>query len=208
MRPALVLTQEKADLHGYAGPGPFTLAGAFPGVFLIGRPVALAELGFDGEDDARAAFDEAFADAPDGGPLEWTEVGEDEGYAIRDNHALSEAELRADEAERGATTKAGGTIRSHAEADAVAEDLGITFPTGKDRPTVAEKIEAIEQVRAGQPVGDDQALTPEPGAEETTPSGAGEAGQTDGAGEADTQTMPGGQSELATDASGDEGGAG
>lgn len=166
MEPALVLTEEKAQTLGYAGQGPFTLGGAFPGEYLLDQPVAIQYLGFDGEEEARAAFDAAFANIEEEFvPLEWVDVEEGEGLPIRINHALSEAEAAPVIVERVVEEKAGGKITTHAEADAVAEELGISWPEAQ-RLTVADKVEAITSFRAA---GDQDAMTPAPGAEDTVP---------------------------------------
>lgn len=163
---ALVLTQERAEALGYQGEGPFTFAGAFPGEYLVGQPLALRYLGFDNEDEAEEAFETAFADHDDDQvPLELTDVDDDEGLPLRTNHALSEGDpALAAAAVAEAEAKAGvKKIRTHAAADAVADELGITFP---DDATVAQKVTAIEQFHAG---GDPDHMTPAPGAEDTVP---------------------------------------
>lgn len=147
MTPALVLTEEKAEELGYSGAGPFTFSGVFPGVWVPGEPVRISELGFTGEDETREALGEAFADAAVA-PLEWTEVGEGEGYAIRENHAAPIEQVReavVDEAVEDALGKK--AIRSHADADLVAEELGISFGDGTK---LADKVQAIEDFKAGQ----------------------------------------------------------
>lgn len=155
MAPALILTEEMAAERGYMGSGPFTFPDAFPGVWVPGEPVALSELGFATQDDADEALEASEV------PLEWTDVDEGEGIPERDNHAASmEQAVTADVEE---TRK----IRNHADADAVAAELGLEFPTDP-RPTVREKIALIEEARAGTP-GDTQEITPAPGAEGTTP---------------------------------------
>lgn len=173
MAPALVLTEEKAAQHGYAGAGPFTFSGTFPGVYVPGEPVAISELGFVDEDDARASFESVWEDEDDA-PLEWTEVGEGEGLALRYNHAKAEHEAP-DEAlveaavEDVTGSEASSSIRSHKEADAIALELGISF---QDGALLKDKVAAIEQVKAG---GELAAVTgqliPADGAEETTPGG-------------------------------------
>jgi hypothetical protein len=142
--PALILTAAKAEERGFTGEGPFTLGGAFPGIYSVGQPLALSELGFQSEGEAHEAFEEAFGDDS---PLEWTEVGEGEGRALRENHALSEIELAEHVATGDVRDSGGEEIRTHAQADEAANDLGLTFPSDP-RPTVAEKVAAIEQARA------------------------------------------------------------
>lgn len=162
---ALVLTADKAEALGLVGAGPFTFAGAFPGEFLIGEPVAVGFFGFDNDEAAHAAFDDAFAELhPDDVPLEWTTVDEGEGLPVRVNHALSEFEAVEEAAQE--TVDEVRAIRSHADADEVADELGITFPEGAK---LDEKRDAIAAVRAGVPAGDPDGLTPAPGAEDTTP---------------------------------------
>lgn len=165
MEPALVLSEEKAAEHGYSGSGPFTFGGAFPGIYIVGQPLAISELGFETEDDAREAFDEAFEDAA---PLEWTSVEQGEGRALRENHALSELEAIEQEALEPAKDPEGKKITTHAQADAAAEELGLTF-SADPRPTVAEKVEAIEQARLARAGAGSSAMTPAPGAEDSTP---------------------------------------
>lgn len=163
MAPALILTSERAEANGYSGPGPFTFGGAFPGVFLVDRPLALSEMDFSDEQAARDAYDEAFGELEDP-PLAWVEVDAGEGLALRDNHALGELELAqalADEKTAEAVTE---KIRTHAEADARAEELGISF--GDQKLKLDEKISAIREVEAS---GDPQQMTPTPGAEDSTP---------------------------------------
>jgi hypothetical protein len=164
MAPALILSEQKAAERGFTGEGPFTLGGAFPGIYSVGQPLALSELGFQSEGEAREAFDEAFGDDA---PLEWTTVEEGEGLAPKDNHALSEIEFVELVAEEGERDEGGHKITTHAQADEVAESLGIEFPKGS-KMTVADKIRTIEEVRAGHG-GDPDALTPAPGAEDSTP---------------------------------------
>lgn len=139
MEAALVLSEEKAAEAGLSSSGPFAF-GAFPGVYFVGVPVSVSELGFESAEAALAAVEET------GAPLEATEVADGEGKAYRTNHALSEREARAGVAEKVVEDVAGGKINSHAEADAVAVELGITFPEGAK---LAEKVSAIETVRAG-----------------------------------------------------------
>jgi hypothetical protein len=186
MATALVLTEEAAAELGWVGAGPFTFAGVFPGEYLVDRPLEVRFLGFDGEDAAREAFETAFADA-EVVPLEWVDVEPGEGLPLRENHALSEAEARQETAET--LVEEARTIRTHADADALAEELGITFPEGAK---LDEKRDAIAAFRGapgtstGTVAGDPNELTPALGAEETTP-GEGEAGATPAA-TAETQT--------------------
>lgn len=148
MASALILTEEKAAEHGYMGAGPFTFPSGFPGNFYPGVPIALSELGYVDEETAKAALEES------GVPLAWTEVEEGEGLAERDNHA-PDAETAVAPVEK---PKA---IRTHDDADAAAAELGITF-SEEPRPTVAEKVEAIEAVRLGEPGNPDHlALSPD-----------------------------------------------
>lgn len=163
MAPALILTAERAEANGYSGPGPFTFGGAFPGVFLVDQPLALSEMDFADEDAAREAYDEAFGEL-DAAPLEWTEVDEGEGLAIRENHALGELELAQEMADEKSAAAVTEKITTHAEADARAEELGISF--GDQKLKVSEKVDAIRAVEAG---GDPQQMTPAIGAEESTP---------------------------------------
>lgn len=182
MEPALVLTAETAEELGWAGSGPFTFAGVFPGEWVVDQPVAVRYLGFDGEQEARDAFETAFEDA-ELVPLEWVEVDDGEGLPLRTNHALSETEAR--ELDVADVVEEASTVRTHKQADALAEELGITFPEGA---TVAEKRDAIASYRGqtgtstGTVAGDPNELTPAPGAEETTPV-EGEAGATNVGGE-------------------------
>lgn len=162
MAPALILTEEKAAEHGYMGAGPFTFPGGFPGVFVPGKPLALSETGFSSEEEAQAALDET------GIPLEWTEVEEGEGLAERDNHALAADQAVEVEA---AEVRA---IKTHADADAAAAELGISFKSDP-RPTVAEKIATIKAVRLGEP-GNPDHLMPAHGAAESTPGAPEEGG--------------------------------
>lgn len=173
---ALLLSEETAAELGWEGSGPFTFAGVFPGEYVPGRPLELSYLGFDGEADADAAYERAFGDL-EVKPLEWVEVDPGEGLPLRTNHALSEAEAREEQIEIQA--EQAETIRTHAEADAVAEDLGITFP---EKAKLDEKREAIADFRqagtsTGTVAGDPNELTPADGAEDSTPA-EGEAGQT------------------------------
>lgn len=165
MAPALVLTQAAADELGYTGAGPFTLAGAFPGEYLIDEPLALKYLGFDDEEEARAAFDDAFVDA-DVVPLAWTTVAEGEGLPIRQNHALSDLDVAEEIVEEVTPT---GGIRSHKDADKVAAELGISFPEDAKLDDKRAAIDAFRTGGAAEPLGDPNALTPALGAEDTTP---------------------------------------
>lgn len=144
MAPALILTEEKAAEHGFAGVGPFAFSGVFPGVYEVGRPVELSELGFADEDDAQAAIDGAFGDDV---PLEFVDVKPGEGKAIRVNHAMSEHD-NPDSAivDEVVEEQTDGKIRTHADADAVGAGLGVTFPEGAK---LADKIAAIDELRAG-----------------------------------------------------------
>lgn len=169
MAPALILTEEKAAEHGYAGAGPFTF-GRFPGVYVPGRPVAISELGFSGEDDAGAKIEEVFGD---NAPLEWVEVEEGEGLALRYNHAKSQHEAPDEEIVKAAVEETTGSpasssIRSHADADAIALELGISFPEGAK---LTEKVAAIEEVKAGGELAAESGqMIPAEGAGETTPT--------------------------------------
>lgn len=168
MAPALVLTPEAAEELGWQGAGPFTFAGVFPGEYVVGQPVEVRFLGFDGEEEARDAFDLAFTDA-EVVPLEWVDVEPGEGLPVRTNHALSETEAREEEAELA--VEEARTIRTHADADEVAAELGIEFAEGAK---LDEKREAIAAFRvapaAGTVAGDPDEITPAPGAEGTTPT--------------------------------------
>lgn len=160
MAPALVLTEEKAREAGLSSAGPYAFGVAFPGVYFVGRPVAISELGGLTYDEAIALLEET------GVPLEETEVAEGEGKAYRENHAASDLEVAAAKVDE-AVEEAGG-IRTHAQADEVAAELGIVWPEGKI--TLAEKVAAIEAVRAGA---DPDAAAAESAAdgEEATPDG-------------------------------------
>lgn len=168
---ALVLTEERAEALGYQGPGPFTFGAVFPGEYRVGEPVALRYLGFGDDSAAADAFAAAFADLDDDAvPLELTDVGYGEGVPPRINHALSEgdpalgaAAVAAAEEDVGVTA-----IRTHKDADAVAAELGLTFPDGA---TVAEKTAAIDQYR-GTAADAGGELVPAPGAEGTVPAPA------------------------------------
>lgn len=172
MANALVLTEERAAELGYQGDGPFTFGGAFPGEYLVGRPVEVRYLGFDDDAAVLEAFDLAFGELADEKvPLEFVDVVAGEGLPLRTNHALSEGDpelgaIAVELAEEAAEVTT--TIRTHEDADAVAAELGITFATDP-RPKLDEKIAAIEQVRAGTTDGDPDEVTPAPGAEGTTP---------------------------------------
>lgn len=139
---ALVLTEEAAEERGYSGDGPFTFGGAFPGEWSPGVPLRLSALGFDSEDDALDALEAAEV------PLERVTVGPGEGFPQRVNHAASEDEIRAAEAE--VETDTGGRdfskIRTHAQANEAADALEISFAEGA---TVAEKVAALQAVVAG-----------------------------------------------------------
>lgn len=151
MAPALVLTSEKAAEHGFSGAGPFVFAGVFPGVYVIDAPLAISELGFAGEDEARDRFAEVFG-SDDDAPLEWTDVAAGEGLAVRHNHAVGLEGLRErviDDAvseETGVEEPSSASIRSHADADAIGERLGISFAEGTK---LADKVAAIEEYQAG-----------------------------------------------------------
>lgn len=147
MEPALVLTQESADTAGYAGTGPFTFPG-FPGLYAVDQPVALRELEGSSDDEARERLEAKIADTfEDGGPLEWVEVEDGEGKAHRPNHAPTLAELNAARVDAVIEKDAGGKITTHADADKVAADLGFGFPEDP-RPTVVQKVAAIDEIRA------------------------------------------------------------
>lgn len=157
MERALVLTEEKAQEAGYAGAGPFTFAGAFPGVWIIGQPLEVSTLGFDDEEQAMAALEDA------GIPLETVEVAAGSAPPFVENHALSDNEVREQSVEEVRT------IRTHAEADAAAAELGITFATDP-KPKLEEKIAALEQARgATVATGTPDEITPAPGAEDSVP---------------------------------------
>jgi hypothetical protein len=158
---ALVLTEEAAEEAGLTGGGPFTFAGVFPGVWHVGQPVAVSELGFDDDDEAVDRAEEL------GLPLSTTTVAEGEGKADRgDNHAPSERQVAAERKAAAIADETGSaaprSIRSHAEADAIAADLGISFDEGAK---LSDKVVAIEAFNAAaavddgvQPSGDDESL--------------------------------------------------
>lgn len=171
MATALVLTSEAAEERGWQGAGPFTFAGLFPGEWVVDQPIEIRYLGFDGYDEALEAFETAFVDV-EVPPLEWVDVEPGEGLPIRTNHALSETEAREEQAE--AVVEEARTIRTHADADALAEELGLTFPEGAK---LDEKRDALVAFQSTAPAGDSNELTPAPGAEDTTPQ-EGEAGTT------------------------------
>ena len=98
-------------------------------------------------EEAQQALEAAFAD-PDFQPLELVEVELGEGKPIRINHAPSAEEARAEQVDEAVEEVAGGKITTHAEADAVAAELGFKFPDDP-RPKVDDKVAAIEAIRAG-----------------------------------------------------------
>lgn len=165
MTPALILTEEKAEQAGYSGAGPYTFAGLFPGEWTPGVPLRIDALGFTTADEAEAKLVEAF-ETP---ILEWTEVGETEGFPERFNHAPSEMQARAAEAIGEIETTEDGEldlskIHTHAQADEVAAGLEISFPEDP-RPTVAQKVEAIRGMLEGNqetPTEEHGAPDPEP----------------------------------------------
>lgn len=110
--------------------------GGFPGRWHPGRPIEASEImergGFDSEDALRAAIAEL------GLPLERTTV--EAGAApmpAAANHLPSQSQ-----ADAVAKTVARKRPRSHAEADALAADLGVEFPD--DATTVAEKADFLD----------------------------------------------------------------
>lgn len=156
MERALILTAEAAEAAGLSGPGPFTFSGSFPGVWTVGDPVSLTELGFQGsgdQDDAAALVKSL------GLPLEELDVepGEAKGWK-GENHILSDREARELEALED-PPQATGKIRTHAHADARARELGFSFPDPK--ATVPEKIKAIEAVEGGAPPPGSDLVAPE-----------------------------------------------
>lgn len=163
MARALILTEAKAEELGLAGEGPFTFGGAFPGEYLVGRPLELAYLGFGSDEEAEQAFHEAFVDvAEDAIPLELVDVTAGDGPPIRVNHALSEGEQRAEDVEEAVEeVTTGKAITTHADADAIAAELGFSFPADP-RPKLEDKVSAIEAIRSGTAPADAlAALTPE-----------------------------------------------
>lgn len=138
---ALVLTEDLAAERGYAGPGPFTFAGLFPGVYFVGQPVRISELGLSSEEEALDRVEASNV------PLELVEVGEGEGDAFRWNHAPSAEDVRRQSVDELVEEVAGGSsLRSHADADAVAQELGVEFADGT---SLADKRSAIEAARSG-----------------------------------------------------------
>lgn len=142
-----MLTEERAADAGYVGAGPFTFGSLYPGEWLVDRPVRISALGFDTADDAAAAIDEA------GVPLELVDVEPGTAEPVRVNHAPTREEAAAADVEQAVEEKAGGSIGSHAEADAVAGELGLVFPDDP-RPRLADKIAAIERVHDGADAAD------------------------------------------------------
>lgn len=143
MADALILTVEKAEELGFSGVGPFTFAGLFPGEWTPGRALRVTELGFTDAKEAEAAVVEAFDEEIS--PLAWTTVSGDEGFAERTNHAVSEAQARLATGEGKAEKTPFDKIRTHAQADKAAAELGLSIDGG----TVAEKVEALKAAAEG-----------------------------------------------------------
>lgn len=127
-----------------AGSDAFAMPG-FPGVWTPGKPIEAAEFvklgAFSSVDEMRDRVAEL------GLPLEEVEVAEGSApLPARPNHHAGTAE-RVDEV---VAEQAGGRITTHSEADRVAAKLGYRFPEDP-RPTVAQKVEALDAIRAGAP---------------------------------------------------------
>lgn len=124
---------------GYTGTDPVHFGG-FPGMWAPDRPIALAELGFDTERDARDAVKEL------GLPLR--EVMADPADARmpeRPNHALNEEQAAVLVRELDETPKR----PSHKELDQIALDADVVFPD--DVTTVDQKVAFLEAAAAGAP---------------------------------------------------------
>jgi len=144
---ALVLTREAAEAAGLTGEGPFLFPG-FPGVWQVGRPLAIRHLDLPTEHEARVRMAEVFGDQQ---LLAVTSAapGDADPEGLRgDNHAPSQAELDAARVDDAVDAKAGGRVSTHAEADKVAAELGFEFPA-EPRPKLEAKVAVIDQVRAG-----------------------------------------------------------
>lgn len=142
---ALELDAEAAGISG----SDYVHFANFPGMWRVGQPVAVRELGLGDPDEVTALVEEL------GLPLNVVTV--DEGSApmpARANHLLSDDQLDTLDAELDAKPKR----LTHKQLDTMAEEAGLTFPD--DVKTVDAKMAFLEQARDAQ-VNDDVA---EPGA--------------------------------------------
>jgi acyl-coenzyme A thioesterase PaaI-like protein len=124
--------------------------GGFPGVWEPGRPVPLAELGFETDTEALELVDEL------GLPLRQVSVdpGDDTvGMPARPNHVLSQDQQLALDNEAAANWPPA----THAAADAAAATAGLEWPHLKMK--VDEKVAFLEAARDGRVTTDGEPLT-------------------------------------------------
>lgn len=147
------------DADDLAGSEAVTFPG-FPGVWTPGEPIAAAEFVKAGAFDSVDEMGDRVAEL--GLPLKQTTVADGEGLMpARENHLPSQEQADATKAELN-----GRTPKSHAEADAIAADLGISFPPDAK---LDKKKALIAEALAEPSVSDD----PPPAAEVAAADGAG-----------------------------------